>query len=172
MGGQGEAAGEAGGGGAVIFNGTLMTAGGFGFSPRSPFSNVAVIYQNGGLGGAGGGGYSAGGRGESGSGYTGGGGGGGAGSSFSIASDTLYSPEGGVAGGNGGSGALVSGTFSVQSGDTLVAYVASGGGGADGVGNGGNGWITLSVPEPSSASLLIAGTIGLLALSRRRKKTD
>ncbi len=29
-----------------------------------------------------------------------------------------------------------------------------------------------SVPEPSSASLLIAGTIGLLALGRRRKTTD
>ena len=33
--------------------------------------------------------------------------------------------------------------------------------------------ITLkAVPEPSSASLLIAGTVGLLALSRRRKRTD
>lgn len=29
-----------------------------------------------------------------------------------------------------------------------------------------------TVPEPSSASLLIAGTIGLLAVSRRRNKTD
>ncbi len=32
--------------------------------------------------------------------------------------------------------------------------------------------VAAAVPEPSSASLLVAGTIGLLALSRRRKKTD
>ncbi|NBS55299.1 PEP-CTERM sorting domain-containing protein [bacterium] len=31
---------------------------------------------------------------------------------------------------------------------------------------------TGSVPEPSSASLLIAGAIGLLALNRRRNRTD
>ncbi|NCW27377.1 MAG: PEP-CTERM sorting domain-containing protein [Verrucomicrobia bacterium] len=42
-------------------------------------------------------------------------------------------------------------------------------------GGGSTGSVTLSasaVPEPSSAALLIAGTIGLLALRRRRKKTD
>ena len=37
---------------------------------------------------------------------------------------------------------------------------------------GGNGWVTLCVPEPSSASLLMAGAFGLVALKRRRKKTD
>lgn len=47
--------------------------------------------------------------------------------------------------------------------------------GAGPLGGPSTGSVTLSasaVPEPSSASLLIAGTVGLLVLSRRRKKTD
>ena len=152
----------------------IRAYGGIGFGPRWVdyfWGSDAFGGTNptGGLAGGGGGGYHAGNGGWAGSGYTGGGGGGGAGGSYGLAADTQYSPEGGVAGGNGGSGALVSGTFSVQSGDTLVAFVASGGGGADGVGNGGNGWITFSVPEPSSASLLMAGIGGLVALRLRRK---
>jgi hypothetical protein len=54
----------------------------------------------------------------------------------------------------------------VNAGDQLSIYV--GGGGESWGSSGGNGWVTLSVPEPSSASLLIAGVIGLLALNRRR----
>ena len=169
-GGYGGAGPQAGGGGAVIFSGTLMTAGGTGFSPRDSYSDVAVIYANGGLGGGGGGGYSAGGGGVGGSGYTGGGGGGAAGSSFALASDAQFSPHGGVAGGNGGAGALVEGTFSVSSGDILAIFVASGGGdgGSGGGATGGNGWVTLSVPEPGTGALLAAGMLILAALRRRK----
>lgn len=93
-----------------------------------------------------------------------------------MAADGTFSPLGGVGGGgqldggNGGNGALVGGTFAVNAGDQLSIYV---GGGGESLGSaGGNGWVTLSVPEPSSASLLIAGIGGLVALQRRRKKTD
>jgi hypothetical protein len=62
----------------------------------------------------------------------------------------------------------VTAEFSVNEGDQISIFVGGGGESWTAAPNAGDGWVTISVPEPSSASLLIAGAIGLLALNRRR----
>lgn len=168
-------------GGTVVLPGDyglLYIHGGFGFGDGDHGGDSILwdLFNYGGPGGGGGGGAGAGGGGFWGGGYTGGGGGGGAGGSYSVGTGTSFAPIGGlgdggyVGGGDGGNGALVTAEFSVNAGDQISIFVGGGGESWTPAPNAGNGWVTLSVPEPGSANLLLLGLAAVLARTRRFRR--
>ena len=157
-------------------SGLLYVHGGFGFGDGDHGGDPSLwdLGNHGGAGGGGGGGAGAGGGGFWGGGYTGGGGGGGAGGSYSAGTGTSFAPIGGlgdggdIGGGDGGNGALVTAEFSVNAGDQISIFVGGGGESWTAWPNAGNGWLTISVPEPASGMLLVAGLAALAVMQRRR----